>query len=257
MRIQILTTLCFLLLLVSCSENSDVTTEPVSVTLNFSHAWGDTDVTSLDFNDIKFTNENGEQVSIERLRYLISEVTLTHVSGEVTTLSDYNLVNVSTNENLSFTTSAGILPGEYSNIAFRFGFKDDDNTDGVYQDLNTASFNVPGALGGGYHYMQFDGKYLDSNAAEASFNYHAIRAVDRTDPSNFIFQDTSFSVSLGAVTVGGNTNVNVKMDIAEWFKSPNTWDLNVLNTVLMPNFSAQLLMSENGVTVFSLVDITQ
>jgi hypothetical protein len=241
----------------SCSENNDVSLDPVSITLNFSHAWGEDEVTSLDFNDIKFTNENGELLSIEGLRYLISEITLTHVSGEVTTLNEYNLVNVSTNENLSFTTSTSILPGEYSNIAFRFGFSDANNTSGIYTDLNTASFNVPGMLGGGYHYMQFDGKYIDNASAESSFNYHAIRAVDRTDPNNLIFQDTSFTTDLGAITVGGNTNVNIQMDIAEWFKSPNTWDLNTLNVMLMGNFSAQEDMSENGATVFSLVDITQ
>jgi hypothetical protein len=42
------------------------------------------------------------------------------------------------------------------------------------------------------------------------------------------------------------------MNIAEWFKNPNTWDLNVLNTVLMPNFDAQILMHQNGKSVFSL-----
>jgi hypothetical protein len=239
----------------SCSENNDVSLDPVSITLNFSHVWDETEVTSLDFNDIKFTNENGELVSIERLRYLISEITLTHVSGEVTTLNEYNLVNVSTNENLSYTTTVSVLPGDYSNISFRFGFSDANNTDGTYTDLNTANFNVPGALGGGYHYMQFDGKYIDNTSAEASFNYHAISAFDTTGTNDPL--DTSFTTDLGAVTVGGNTNVNIQMDIKEWFKSPNTWDLNVLNTVLMPNYDAQIMMSENGATVFSLVDITQ
>ena len=48
-----------------------------------------------------------------------------------------------------------------------------------------------------------------------------------------------------------------KETIAEWFKGPNTWDLNQLNTVLMPNSAAQILMYENGRNVFSLVSVTQ
>ena len=36
------------------------------------------------------------------------------------------------------------------------------------------------------------------------------------------------------------------MNIAEWFKTPNTWDLNALNNMLMPNFDAQILMFENA-----------
>jgi hypothetical protein len=47
------------------------------------------------------------------------------------------------------------------------------------------------------------------------------------------------------------------MNIAEWFKNPTIWDLNELNTVLMPNFNAQKLMSENGKSVFSLGEINQ
>ena len=42
------------------------------------------------------------------------------------------------------------------------------------------------------------------------------------------------------------------MNLAEWFKNPTTWDLNKLNTVLMPNFEAQQMMRDNGKTAFSL-----
>lgn len=257
MKIKFLIILCVCFIINSCSDDKDIVIEPVAITLNFSHVWQDTEVTNADFNDLKFTNANGEQLSIERLRYLISEITLTHESGVVTTLNDYTLVDVTNNENLSLITSEAILPGNYTNISFRFGFSDANNTDGVYQDLNTANFNVPSMLGGGYHFMQFDGKYLDANNTEAPFNYHVIRAVNRTDPSNLVFQDTSFQVNLGAVIVGSNTNVNIQMDIYEWFSSPNLWDLNVLNTLLMPDFDAQVLMNQNGGNVFSLINITQ
>ena len=257
MKRRFLIILCISLLINSCSDDKDVVIEPVAITLNFSHAWEETEITSADFSDIKFTNANGEMLSIERLRYLISEVTLTHESGVVTVLDNYTLVDVTNSENLSLTTSTDILPGNYTNISFRFGFSNDNNTDGIYLDLNTASFNVPSLLGGGYHYMQFDGKYLDTNNAEAAFNYHAIKAVNNTDPNNLTFQDTSFQVNLGAIIVGNNTNVNVQMDVYEWFSTPNTWDLNVLNTVLMPNFNAQVLMNQNGASVFSLVSIIQ
>ena len=123
--------------------------------------------------------------------------------------------------------------------------------------LNSASFNVPAMLGGGYHYMQFDGKYKDTNNADANFNFHAIRAVDRSDPNNLIFKDTSFDVDLGAVQIGNNTVIEIKVNLAEWFKNPYTWNLNELNTVLMPNFDAQILMSANGKSVFSLGEVTQ
>ena len=148
-----------------------------------------------------------------------------------------------------------VYPGYYK-LKFTFGLTDLENTDGSYPDLNSANFNVPGMLGGGYHYMQFDGKYKDTNNLNTNFNYHVIRAVDRTEPMNLKFEDTSFTADLGIIKIKNNATIEISMNIAEWFTNPNTWDLNVLNTVLMPNFDAQKQMSANGKTVFRLGEIT-
>jgi hypothetical protein len=73
---------------------------------------------------------------------------------------------------------------------------------------------------------------------------------------NLKFEDTSFTVDLGIIKIKNNATIEISMNIAEWFTNPNTWDLNVLNTVLMPNFDAQKQMSANGKTVFGLGEIT-
>ena len=238
----------------SGSDNSDIVVQPVGVTFNFSHSWDGTDVTRLDFNELKFVTENEDTLSIVRLRYLLSEFTFTHESGVITTIEGYNLVDLTNEENLSFATTENILPGNYT-VSFRFGFSDSANITEAYPDLTTANFFVPPNLGGGYHYMQFDGRYLN-NGDEMSFSYHTIRAFDTTGTNDP--QDTSIEVRLGTVEVlNGNTNINVQTDLYQWFSTPNLWDLNVLNTSLMGNYDAQIQMSQNGTNVFSLVDVTQ
>lgn len=252
MKNLILLFLGFSTLLTSCSSNNDEQPVETSITFSFTHNWDDTEVTKSDFNDIKFTNLHGEQLSIERLRYLISNIHLTSTTGPSYKIQDYLLIDVGEEQNLTFTTESLIPNGTY-NLSFNFGFSDEDNEDGAYPDLNTASFEVPMMLGGGYHYMQFDGKYIGQNTTPAGFNYHAIRAVDNSDPTNLFLKDSSFKVTLGVVTIIDNMiTINVKMNIAEWFKTPNEWDLNVLNQMLMPNYEAQILMNENGKSVFSL-----
>ena len=42
------------------------------------------------------------------------------------------------------------------------------------------------------------------------------------------------------------------MNLAEWFKNPNTWDLNAMSTMLMGNYNAQIRMNQNGQSVFSV-----
>ena len=213
-----------LILVTRCSEEKECCVQPqFTITLNFTHHWNGLKITPQDFNELKFTNENGERLSIERLRYLVSNISL--INGK-----NYHLIDVGENSGTSITIPE--LTDESYALSFRFGFSDEDNTDGTYQDLNSVSFSVPGMLGGGYHFMQFDGKYIDNNNEASGFNYHTIKAVDRTDPNNLKFEDTSFEVNLGTI-VGCKyiTEIEIKMNLAEWFKNPNTWNLNELNTV--------------------------
>lgn len=241
--------LFLIIFFVACSSNNDVSLQNKKITINFVHEWDGTPVTKADFNDLKFTNENGEKVSIEKYRYVLSRIKLVDPSNFETPLSDYLLIDLGEEKNLSFTLDKLILDRTYT-LNFTFGFADSDNKDGIYKDLNTANFNVPPTLGGGYHYMQFDGKYTSTTTTTPNgFNYHAIRASNNTTTP----RDTSFQVNLQNIRVtGSEVVINVKINIAEWFKNPNKWDLNVLNQMLMPNFDAQVLMNQNGQSVFSL-----
>ena len=248
--------LIFGLMLISCDDDASEAVTSITPSFSFSQNFNGSEVTSTDLNDIKFENENGENLSIERLRYLISDVTFTNNdTGEIVVIDEHHLIDLSKNETLSYNPNIQIPRGNY-NVSFTFGLNNTDNAQN-YLDLNSVSFNVPDMLGGGYHYMQFDGKFINSSSIEQSFNYHSIRAVDNPGANPTFPQDTFFNVDLGDVIVTQNFTLEIKMDIAEWFKSPNLWDLNVLNQMLMPNSMAQILISENGRSVFSLGTITQ
>jgi hypothetical protein len=233
----------FLMFLFSSCTHEE---ESIRISINFTHHWNGVALSIEDLNELKFVNESGQNISIEKLRYLISEVSLMGYNN-------YQLINFTENTGTSIVIS-DFTKGTYA-LTFRFGLSDENNIDGIYKDLNSVNFGVPGMLGGGYHYMQFDGKYLNNNQEETGFNYHAIRAVDKTDSNNLKFEDTSFEIDLGSVAIINNTEIEIKMNLAEWFKNPNIWDLNKLNTVLMPNFEAQKMMRDNGKTVFSLGSI--
>jgi len=238
----------------SCSTDNDLKINKVDFSLHFKHNWKDSiTITNADFNTIKFVNENNQKLSIERLRYLVSDVMLINQNGDTISSNDYKLIDVADSESFRFTISEKVPVGDYSSVKFRFGFNAADNIDGGYADLNSANFNVPAMLGGGYSFMQFDGKFIDSLDVNSNFNYRMISAIDKRDPNNIKKTDTSFEVNLGRVTIGNDAPIQVKADISQWFKNPNLWNLNKLNTVLMPNYDAQLKMNANGKTVFSLV----
>lgn len=246
-----------ILMVSSCSEdNDDNQNSNTNITFKFVHNWDGQLVTNADFNTIQFTTENGEVISIERLRYLISDIIFSTSIGENLALDNYNLIDVTNDSGLAFEINSQIPSGNYNNVSFTFGF-DNENNSQNYLDLNSASFNVPEMLGGGYHYMQFDGKFINSAMEEQGFNYHAIRAVDNPGDNPTFPQDTFFTVNLGTITVTNNTEIEVEVDLSQWFEAPHIWDLNVYNQMLMPNSTAQILMYENGQNVFSIGEVTQ
>ena len=256
MKIKIFYLLSAVLLLSNCSNNEDITLQPVSVTFNFSHFWNGAAITNENFSSTEFTNENGDVLTIDDVRYVISNIVLTHESGVVTTINEYNLIDVDDETGLSFTTSEAVLPGNYSSVAFRFGFREEDNIDEAYADLNSVNFNVNPSLGGGYHYMQMNGSYVNNNNVVSPYNFHVISAIDPSAP-NPMREDTSFQINLGAMTIGGTTQINVAVDFFGWFEAPNVWDLNQYDVNLMGNYNAQVLMNANGKQgVFSLESVT-
>lgn len=251
---RIILIILVLYMFTSCNKDNGVS--QVQITFKFSHNWDGTAVSNANFNSIIYTNANGEDLSITKLRYLISKITFKKSSGETFILDGYNLVDVTNNTNQSFTPITTIPDGDYSKVSFTFGFDNDDNYNENYIDLNSASWNVPELLGGGYHYMQLEGKFIDNTTTETGYAYHTIRAVDNSGATQ-VFQDTFFEIDVGAVNITNNATFNIEMNIAEWFKNPNTWDLNVLNQMLMPNSSAQIMMYENGQNVFNLESVNQ
>ena len=250
-----LTFLTVALVLTGCKDNDDTPLAELSPSFSFTHNWDGVPIENADYENTTYINERGESLTISKLVYLISDITFTDAQGNSFSAGDYNLVDARDGVNLSFTPDVVIQEGTY-NVSFTFGFDDEDNA-GDYPDLNSADggvWIVPMMMGGGYHYMKLEGKYLNTQTnpeSEVGFAYHTIRANDNST-SPITLQDTSFTVDLGDVLIEEGTNIEVQMNVAEWFKNPHTWNLYELYSMLMPNFDAQILMSENGAAgVFS------
>lgn len=217
------------------------------LTFTFTHNFDGTAVTANDYNEFNYVNENDDTLSISKLRYLISDIRLYTSNGDSVLIDGYQLVDLSDNNTLTYSPTTEIPFDSYTNIAFTFGFDSLDNQ-GNYTDLNSASWNWPAMIGGGYHFMQMEGKYKEQGN-DSLYAYHMGTA------HNMMTSETTqnyFVADLGAIQIASEATVEIKMDIAEWYKNPNTWDLNAMHSGLMMNYNAQRTMNANGATVFSL-----
>ena len=240
-------------MLFGCVSDSNETQPASQITLNFNHYWDEYGITNTDLNSLSFINEFGNLLSIERLRYLISDIVLTKEDGQIIEIQEYNLTDISNEASLTYTPTELIEPGLYNNISFVFGLTNEKNSDSSYVDLNSESWNVPLMLGGGYHFLQMDGKFLNTDNEEQGYNYHAIRASNNPGDNWDSAQDTFFRVDLGAIIITADAEINIAVNISEWFKTPNSWNLNNFNQMLMQNYEAQVMMYENGQNVFTLM----
>lgn len=240
---------------IACDSDDNTAAPNVNVSINFTQNFDGTPITAQDFDSSVYTNANGEPMTLTRLRYLMSDITFTNEAGASVVVEDYNLVQV--NDNVGLSIDNFVLPaGDYM-VTMRFGFEESKNTTNAYPDLNAASWNVPVPIGGGYHYQQLDGKFTNTDGNEEVFNFHTISAPTNAMMPDVTREDTSIAINLGTISISGTTTtIEVKSNIAEWFKNPVTWNLNVLNRMLMGNNSAQLLMFQNGQDVFSLGTVT-
>lgn len=234
----------------------DNTEDPVvddvksKILVNFTFNFDGVPVSLANLNQFNYVTQDNDTISIAKIRYLISDLSLYKSNGDSVHLDDYQLVDLSIPTSMSFTTGEVDL-GAYASVGFKWGFDSVDNQ-GNYVDLNSTSWNWPAMIGGGYHFMQFDGQYLN-NGTPSPFNFH-----NGTASNGGVHEDNHAEIRLAGIALNQEyVSLEIRMNIAEWFKNPHTWDLNVYNTMLMPNYTAQKLMHDQVYSVFSLGTISQ
>lgn len=209
------------------------------VIVNFNHTVGGAD---LMHEDIHYTNAAGNEYGITRLEYIVSDIAIGTKVGKRVDLAEFHYRNGFAGATRSI--EAKIPGGEYTALHFTFGIDGDKNGTGALPSVdhfNNMAWPTP--MGGGYHYMRMEG-FFHTADGEGAFLTH-------TGPSGGA--DFSFDITLPiSLSVdGGEWEINVVMDLNEWYDAPFVYDFNDRGGI-MGNADAQLTLQDNGATVFSL-----
>jgi hypothetical protein len=197
----------------------------------------------LVLNEARYTNAAGNNYSISRLEYIVTDFRLERENGASVELKDHHYVNpedVSTQE----FTGTGIASGSYTALSFTFGIPGKDNVTGsLPNEMKYNNMAWPQPMGGGYHYMKMEGSY-SAGDEEGSFLVH-------TGPSRGGDYSFSAALPLAFEIDGGDWEIRIVMDVDEWFKNPNVYDF-AGRGMIMGNQDAQTILLANGDSVFSL-----
>ena len=127
---------------------------------------------SLVTDTLCYENEAGNQFLITEIQWFLSNIELKNEAGDwmmlhqpglADTLDISRIYYIDTDIPESQTLhSSPVKVGHYTAIRFTFGLDEIDNQTGLFTDPPESEMFWPDMLGGGYHYMKLNGKYLDS-----------------------------------------------------------------------------------------------
>ena len=218
----------------------------------------------LMLDSLCYTNAAGNRFLVTEIQWFISKVTLVSEQGDEYVLGHRNVTTlfetpqekvfyIDTNIPESQILETSSIPCQrYVSLRFTFGLDQEDNVTGFFTDPPESNMFWPEPLGGGYHYMKLNGKYLDENGSLAPMNIHL--GIGQNDDHSVFYQN-HFSVELPLsldLQEGVANVINLDMNIDNWFRNPNTYDLIVFGSAIMQNQKAQQLLKENGHDVFSI-----
>ena len=160
----------------SCDNNSDPTPGEESksghIIFNFNHY---VDGKPLEKDKMLYVNAAGNPYEIDELMYFISDVKLHKSDGSTVLIDDWkdiDYVDIDIPSTLTWDVFDSIPVGEYDSISFTFGISEEKNKSFMYVNPPEDKMMWPDILGGGYHYMMINGKWLDENDQLRFFNFH-------------------------------------------------------------------------------------
>ncbi len=228
----------------SCKNDTPqptVENTPTVVNINFHHF---VDGAPVEIDTMKYINAHGDTFSMRTIKYFITRVTFHRDGKSDVVLPDMHYVEhaIPTTEAYQFENK--IPSGTYTGVSFTYGFVNADNKSNMFTSPPEFQMFWPENMGGGYHYQKIEGQYLD-NGVKKFFNFHA-GSLDKTDYSIAIDLPNS-----GFEVVNNQVQIDLDMEIQNWFKNPVDWDFAYFGAAIMGNAEAQATIQKNGKDVFT------
>jgi len=238
----------------SKTDNPEPTTGKIA--LSFIH---EIDGEPIVFDDMRYVNAAGNQYLVNEIQYFISDVTLHGNDGNILldAWQDIHYIDTDLPETHEILFMDDIPEGNYTGLSFTFGISEEKNHSLMFVNPPESFMFWPENLGGGYHYMKLNGKWLNEANQMAPFNFHlGIGQIYYAYPDSIVgFVQNYFEVdvpsSAFAIVAGQTTDIPLIMNVENWFQSPNIYDHNVWGGDIMQKQEAMAEAKENGHDVFT------
>ena len=231
------------------------THEKGRIEIHFTHT---VDGNPVQLNKLIYTNAAGNQYQVDEIKYFISKLILLDEEGRSVKIVQNNgihYVDCSLPNTLHWKID-DIPEGNYIAVSFVFGLDESDNISNRFVNPPESNFSWPQPLGGGYHYMQINGFFLNKEDKTTNMTIHTgIGQIRDEEEQTTEFVHNHFTVSLPVsffVCTDNTIFLTLNMEVQHWFDTPNLYDFNEFGSGIMQNQKAQQMLKENGENVFMI-----
>ncbi|MDR0713599.1 MAG: hypothetical protein LBF89_04985 [Bacteroidales bacterium] len=209
------------------------------------------------YDTLAYSNASGNRYAVCRIQYFISRITLHARGTEVPAGEPQHYADSGLSPTLLWQTD--VPAGRYDSLSFTFGLSPELNQSYIFRNPPENLMFWPEALGGGYHCMKLDLKYINRNGQIAHFNCHLGNGQEKNPDGQVTGRvGNHFRVTLPlqlTAEAGKTAETRLVMRIEKWFDAVHRIDFNRFERGIMDNLDAMRLFRENGRQVFDILTL--
>jgi hypothetical protein len=203
------------------------------------------------FNDSTYTNGFGEKYTLSKLRYYITNISVSGADGNFRESNSYHLIDEGKPESqlLNFTMPAG----DYTAINFLVGVDSLHNVSGAQTDALDPANDMFWTWHSGYVMAKMEGNSPESKQVNNKFEYHI---GGYSGPDN-VLRLVSLAFPGGSLHIiaGKNYTLTISADINTWWQSRHSIKISENPVITTPGIMARY-MSQNYAGMFHIDKIS-
>jgi hypothetical protein len=227
-----------------CKEKDDPVIEDKSqITVEITHQINNR---AIVFDTIDYQNSLNESFSAVTLKHFMSGFYLHNDQGDSVALKNIHYIDGKEEATHSFTAT-DIPYANYNKLSFYVGIDDSRNLDNMFVNPPESFMVWPAPMGGGYHYMKFEGKFISSTQDINNFQMH-------TGPTMGNDYSIRYDIPITFNVDKATGSIELVLNMDKYMESPNELSLEDI-TMIMGNMQMQVKLQANGVNVVTLGEI--
>jgi hypothetical protein len=220
--------------------------KPLTFDTTNGHVFPPAQLMPLVFDTAIYRNAYGEQFSVTRLQYYISNICFYNGNRIVYNSGD-KVFYIDARNPVYHLQLDGVPMGNYSSVSYEIGLDAGKNWQGFLpNNLDNKDMEWPASIGGGYHFMKMEGYWKNATTQKTEIGY----AMHLGDNQSLVW---GISYPIGMIIQAGMTNnLLFRMNVSQWWKSPHTYSLDVNGNYTMGNDTLMAMIRDNGIDVFDI-----